>query len=73
MNEKELQEQGFELTPNMVHTGQGTGKLYEKIVDGVRSYKVVNPDGSVGEYESKVGIASTPEVPIPVPEKKKKK
>ena len=75
MNEQELIAEGYVLTPQVVHTGMGDGKLYEKVVttiDGntqvdVRTHKVVNPDGTVTDFVNGAGVVATPEVPTASP------
>ena len=43
----ELEAAGFELTPEIWHTGSGDGHVYEKIVDGNRASVKVDAEGKV--------------------------
>lgn len=67
--ELDLANDGFALTPNVWHTGSGDGKVFEKIVDNVRVYYGVAPDGSVTklDFTSVAGtVAPAPAEAVPV-------
>lgn len=55
-SEQELVDAGFAPTVQQYHDGKGIGKIYEKIVDDVRVYFVVESDGVVRSFDSKAGV-----------------
>jgi hypothetical protein len=74
-NESDLQADGFALTPQVFHGGNGNGKIYEKIVHEVdqlptRVYFSVDVDGTVAPFNGSVTpaeITNTPVADVPVP------
>lgn len=70
-SEQELIDAGFSLSPQPINDGKGVGKLYEKIVDDIRVYFVVEADGLVNTLHSKIGVPDyfgkdeVKEVPLP--------
>lgn len=60
-NEADLKAAGYAVSPQVVHTGSGDGKLFEKLIGGKRSYYVITPNGLVVEYVSQAGIKLTAE------------
>ncbi len=62
--EDDLKADGFVLTVNVFHGGNGLGKVYEKIVDGARVLYSVDVDGTVAPYVS----PSQPVEPVLEPE-----
>jgi len=73
--ELDLADAGFVLTPNIWHTGKGSGKVFEKIVDEVRVFYGVDVDGAVmplsftgGQPTVVAPVEATPEVVEPAVE-----
>ena len=63
--ESDLIAASFELTPNIWHTGKGSGKVFEKIVDGVRVFYGVDTEGVVSKLEFTGGQPTVaPEAPV---------
>ena len=50
--EDDLKAAGFELTVNKFHTGNGDGKVYEKIEAGERFFFGVDVDGTVSPWKA---------------------
>lgn len=65
-SEQDLEDGGFELTTNVWHTGKGDGKVYEKIVEGLRVYFGVDTDGSIIplQFSSNIAKEVSPATPV---------
>jgi hypothetical protein len=62
--EADLIAAGFEFTPNIWHTGKGSGKVYEKITEGVRTFYGVDTEGAVSKLEFTGGQPSVAVEPV---------
>lgn len=52
ITEQDLVKDGWNLLPQEIYDGKGEqgAKLYEKIIDGARTYKTVDSAGEVKDY-----------------------
>ena len=62
--EADLITAGFEFTPNIWHTGKGSGRVYEKITEGVRTFYGVDTEGAVSKLEFTGGQPSVAVEPV---------
>jgi len=65
-SKEELLAAGYVLTPNIWHTGKGSGEVYELIVEGVRTFKGVDTDGKVWDYDASATVVSEQVAESPV-------